>query len=31
MKERKKLIEDKNIHKLSWNDWNNISVEKLIE
>lgn len=31
MKERKKLIEDKNIHKLSWNDWNNISVEKVIE
>ena len=31
MKERKKLLENKDIHKLSWNDWDSISVEKLIE
>jgi hypothetical protein len=31
LKERKKLLENKNIHKLSWDDWDNISVEKLIK
>jgi hypothetical protein len=31
MKERKKLLENKNIHKLSWNDWDAISVEKMIK
>lgn len=31
MKERKKLLENKNIHLLSRDDWNEISVEKLIK
>lgn len=31
LKERKKLLENKNIHKLSWNDWDQISVDKLMK
>lgn len=31
LKERKKLLENQNIHKLSWNDWDQISVKKLMK
>jgi len=31
IKEREKLLKNNNIHKLSWNDWDQISVEKLIK
>jgi len=31
MKERKKLLQNKNIHLLSWDDWNEISLERLVK